>query len=131
MKYVYPAVFQKEENGNFSVNFPDLQGANTCGRTLTEALYMAQDCLGLVLYGIEEDNEEFPQASDINKFKNSEKSFTTLVCIDLNEYKKMVDNKPVKKTLYIPKNLNDQAELLGLNFSELLRQALKQKMAQN
>ena len=49
-KYVYPALFERDEDGQYSVSFPDLNGAFTCGRNLTEAMYMAEDCLGIVLY---------------------------------------------------------------------------------
>ena len=129
MKYVYPAIFEQETDGGYSVSFPDLRGAHTCGDNLAQAMYMAQDCLGIVLYGLEEDKEIFPQPSALVKFSNTNKSFATLINIDLTEYKNRVDNKPIKKTLYVPKNLNERAEEMGINFSELLRQALKQKLA--
>ena len=131
MKYIYPAIFKKEKDGKYSVSYPDFDSAYTWGKNLEKAMYMAEDCLGLVLYGLEEDKEPFPQASSMADFKNTENEFVSLINLDLNEYKKRVDNKPVKKPLYIPKNLNDQAEEMGLNFSELLRQALKQRVARN
>lgn len=127
-KYVYPALFEKEEDGQYSVSFPDLDGAFTCGHNLAEAMHMAEDCLGIVLYGIEKDKEQFPQASDISNFKNTKNRFATLINIDYSEYKRRVEDKPVRKTLYIPKNLNDQAEALAINFSELMRTALKQRL---
>ena len=43
MKYTYTAVFTPEENGRFSVNFPDLQGCYTSGDDMADAVYMAQD----------------------------------------------------------------------------------------
>jgi len=43
MKLVYPACFYPEENGQFSVNFPDLQGCCTFGDTFAEAIEMAID----------------------------------------------------------------------------------------
>ena len=39
-KYVYPAVFAKDEDG-YSVRFPDLDGCFTSGKDLQEALEMA------------------------------------------------------------------------------------------
>ena len=128
MKYVYPAVFEKEGNGGYSVSFPDLEGAFTCGKDLAEALFMAEDCLGLVLYGFQEDKEEFPAPSDIVNFKNTRDKFTSLISVDMKEYRKRVDSKPVRKTLYIPKNLNEQAEAIGINFSEVLRHALQRRV---
>ena len=33
-RYAYPAVFTPEENGQFSVNFPDLESCYTCERCI-------------------------------------------------------------------------------------------------
>ena len=41
---VYPAIFRKEQDGRYSVEFPDL-GCATCGDTLEEAFLMAGDAL--------------------------------------------------------------------------------------
>lgn len=38
--YIFPAVFLKEEDG-YSVSFPDIDGAFTCGETFEE-LYLWQ-----------------------------------------------------------------------------------------
>ncbi|AZK46265.1 type II toxin-antitoxin system HicB family antitoxin [Paenibacillus lentus] len=46
-----------------SICFPDLPGAITCGENDEEALYMAEDCLALHLYGMEEDGDEIPESS--------------------------------------------------------------------
>lgn len=45
---IYPAVFHKEGDGRYSVEFPDL-GCATCGDTLEEAYKMAKDALALWL----------------------------------------------------------------------------------
>ena len=50
-KYVYPAIFTSEPDGGYSVYFPDLEGCYTCGDTLADALFMAEDALALILYG--------------------------------------------------------------------------------
>ena len=41
----YPAFFHKEGNG-YWVEFPDLEGCLTEGKTFDEALFMAGDALG-------------------------------------------------------------------------------------
>ena len=38
MKLAYPAIFYYEENGGFSVEFPDLPGCITQGDNLEEAI---------------------------------------------------------------------------------------------
>lgn len=60
-KYVYPAIFTSEPDGGYSVYFPDLEGCYTCGDTLADALFMAEDALALILYGYEKDQRPIPQ----------------------------------------------------------------------
>lgn len=45
---IYPAVFHKEDDGRYSVEFPDL-GCATCGDTLEHAYIMAKEALALWL----------------------------------------------------------------------------------
>ena len=35
-KYAYPAVFTLEEDGTYSIIFPDLEGCYTCGDSLED-----------------------------------------------------------------------------------------------
>ncbi len=126
-KYLYPAVFTKEEAG-YSVNFPDVESCYTSGETLEEAMEMAEDVLCLTLYGLEQDGKEIPAASAVNNVAHGENEFVSLVGCDTIEYRKFFDNRAVKKTLTIPSWLNDMAERSGVNFSGVLQEALKAKL---
>lgn len=126
-KYVYPAVFTPEENGGYSVVFPDLEGCYTCGENLEEGLEMAQDVLALVLYGYEKDNRKIPTPSDRGSLEVSGKEFVNYVTCDTMAYRKRFRSKAVKKTLTIPEWMNEEASALGLNFSQVLQDALLQK----
>lgn len=126
-KYAYPAVFIKEDNG-YSVKFPDIEGCFTCGDTLPEAMEMAEDALCLMLYDHEEDGEEIPPASDIKVVQSSTEDIVSFVCCDTLEYRKLYDNRAVKKTLTIPNWLNTLSEQAGMNFSTVLQEALKAKL---
>ena len=68
MKYVYPAIFQKDDNGRFSVLFPDFDVA-TCGDDLDDAIAMSEECLALQLKGLKEDGEAFPVPSPLDKIE--------------------------------------------------------------
>jgi predicted RNase H-like HicB family nuclease len=127
MNYMYPAVFTKGDDGGYAVLFPDLekQGGYTCGRNLAEAMYMAEDVLGLVVYTAKEEKSMLPEPSNIKEVQCGENEFVNLVNLDYTAYVRRVDEKPVRKTLYIPKNLNDQAEAVAINFSDLLQSALQ------
>ena len=49
MQNAYPCVLTPEEGGGFSVSFPDVPKALTCGNDLTDALAMAEEALTAVL----------------------------------------------------------------------------------
>lgn len=125
-KYLYPAVFTKEECG-YSVIFPDLDIA-TSGETLEESIDMAKDALCLYLYDLEEQKAEIPPATDILNIACQNGEFSSLIECDTLEYRKFFNNKAVKKTLTIPAWLNTMAEREEINFSALLQQALKTEL---
>ena len=50
MNYIYPAVFYPEEDGRYSVIFPDLNDLATYGDTLADAFAMAQEACGQYLF---------------------------------------------------------------------------------
>jgi antitoxin HicB len=127
-KYAYPAIFTPEEDGGFSVVFPDLEGCFTCGDDMADALFMAEDALALVLYGYESDGREIPAPSKMEDLKLNDGEFVNSVACDTMEYRKRFNNKAVKKTLTIPEWLNETAMAMNINFSQVLQDALIQKV---
>lgn len=125
MKYAYTAVFTPEDNGLISVGFPDLQGCYTCGDTVADAVYMAQDVLNLTLYDLEQDNQSIPRASNPKDIKTTGEQFTSVIAVDTEFYRRLYSKKLIKKTLNIPMWLNEQAERANVNFSGVLQEALK------
>ena len=124
---VYPAIFTKQNDDGeyFLVDFIDLKNCTTYGRTLQEAFYMAQDAMGLFL-----DNEiSFPTpTTDFNNIKLEKSQFISFVNIDMDEYRKKFNTRSVKKTLTIPEWLNTLSEKNNINFSQVLQEALKEKL---
>src|SRR5437764_356610 len=59
----YPAKFAPEENGAFTVTFPDIPEAITCGDSAHEAMAMAVDALETVLSEYIRRRREIPKAS--------------------------------------------------------------------
>jgi predicted RNase H-like HicB family nuclease len=127
-RYAYPAVFTREDNGQFSVNFPDLDGCYTCGDDIKDALMMAEDVLAFTLYDYERDGREIPEPSDWAAITVEENEFINFVACDTMEYRKRHNNRAVKKTLTIPEWLNEAASAMGLNFSQVLQEALMKKI---
>ena len=125
--YIYPAIFSFEDDG-ISIEFPGLDGAYTCGDTEEEALYMAKDCLGLHLHGMEEDGEEIPAAPSIKDIKTEGNQAIVMIKVNMKVVRGDIDNRMVKKTLTIPNWLNEKAVEKGINFSATLRSALMEEL---
>jgi len=125
MKYTYPAIFQKEKNG-YSVWFADVPGA-TQGETIEEALGMAIDCLGLTLFDFEDRNKTLPSPSDIEDIKLDKNQFVQFITTDTDLQRKFAEKKAVRKNVTIPEWMDAYGEQLGINFSAVLQEALKQK----
>ena len=121
---VFPAIFTYDGE-YYNVDFIDLKGCSTFGNSIQEAYAMAQDAMGLYL----DELTNFPKPtldfSDIDLQKNQ---FISFVSIDMEEYRKKFNNKAVKKTLTIPAWLNFLAEKNNINFSQILQEALKEKL---
>ena len=126
-KYTYPALFQPETNGAYSVSFPDLDGCFTEGDTYDSAYANAVDALSLHLYGMEEDGETIPAASVPTPCAYA---LNVMVTAWMPPFREAMRNQSVKKTLTIPAWLNLEAERRNVNFSKLLQAALKEYLRQ-
>lgn len=137
MLSTYPACFFYDDDG-YSVIFPDLNYLATCGDTLNEAMAMAVDCLAGYIYSCKIDGSDIPSPSPIQKIIPADvatelgeecgKAFTSLVSVDVEDYAKKHFEKSVKKTLSIPAWLNTAAIEQGINFSQVLQEALITKL---
>ena len=58
----------------------------------------------------------------------NKKNLGLLVACDTMEYRKLHNNKSVKKTLTIPEWLNEEALAMNINFSQVLQEALMEKV---
>lgn len=122
----YPAVFHKENDG-FWVSFPDFPECFTEGDDMQQAYEMAVDALGLAITSRQKEKEEVPVPSDISEIKTDD-GFIVVLEFDMLAYLKKHNSKAVKKTLTIPEWLNESATAMGLNFSQVLQEALMQKV---
>lgn len=127
-KYVFPAVFTAEEEGLYSVNFPDLESCYTSGEDLADALKMAEDVLALTLYEYEKQKKPIPKPSDPKEIPVESNEFVNFIAADTLYYQKKFNRKSVKKTLTIPEWLNDLAIAQNINFSQTLQEAVENKL---
>ena len=125
--YLYPAIFEEEE-GKYNVTFPDLPDCYTCGDDLKDAMMMAQDILADVLADHEEIGEPIPAPSPAETVSVPDGCLCSLVFADTDAWRRAHDTKAVKKTLSIPQWLNTAAEARGVNFSQVLQDALRTQL---
>lgn len=71
--YSFLALFIKTNNG-YIVEFPDLEGCFTQGKTLEEAKKMAEEVLEEFLICLEENKKEIPKANELKRELNKNES---------------------------------------------------------
>ena len=124
----YFALFHSAPEGGFWVSFPDFPECFTQGESLEETYAMAVDALGLCISDY--TSKDLPKPSRPSDITVPEGATLALVSLDLAAYRRKHNTKAVKKTLSIPEWLNEEALSLGINFSQVLQEALLQKIGQ-
>ncbi len=95
-KYIYPACFYPEEDGRYSVIFPDFGGA-TYGNDLADAIDMAADYLIGTIFDMLNAHQPLPTPSAMQDLRANEypNGFTSLIAVDAdvcraqNSFKKL------------------------------------------
>ena len=123
-KYIYPCVVY-EEDGIYYADFRDFNGCFTDGESLEELTINAKNVLEGTLFTLLKNNLEIPEPT-MKKIELKGNEFLVYVDVWLTPIINKIKNQTVKKTLTIPKWLNDEAEKRSVNFSSLLQTALKQ-----
>ena len=124
-RYAYVAIFSYEEDG-ISIEFPDLPGCYPCaGKDDTvAAIANAKEAMGLHLWGMEQDEEEIPEATSITKLVLEPHQVPFLVEVFMPPVRERINSKFVKKTLSLPAWLAAKADEEGVNCSRIFQNAL-------
>ena len=122
MEHVYPAIFNANNDGSYTITYPDLPGCISEGKNLNNAMYMAQSALMQWLKYLAEKGHAIPSATDIKNIDVSDTEFTTLIYADAK------DTRAVKRTVSIPYWLDTRASEAGLSLSRVLQDALSEKL---
>ena len=130
MKNSYPIVLTPDKTG-YVVYIPDFN-INTEGYTLTEAIEMARDAVGLMGIDMEDDNKALPVPTPIGSVvKTTADDIVSLVDVDFAEYRRQNEIKTVRRSVTLPSWLNAAAEKSGINVSAVLQKALKKELGVN
>lgn len=126
-RYFYPAIFTYEPGQEIAIVFPDLDCA-TSGNNDDDAFLMARELLGCVLYGLEEDNEEIPTPTPLSQITTKENERVLLIDVYMPSIRLAQVNKSINRTVTLPAWLNAAALERGINFSQVLQDALKSQL---
>lgn len=125
--YVYPVVLQKE-GGGYLITFPDFPGQMTEAGTEEDAIVAAQEVLALNISENEDLGQENPEPKkqeDIELGKGHKLVYIHLWMPYFRQVQKVVY---VKKTLTIPKWIDEMAKAKNVNFSSVLVKGLKKEL---
>jgi predicted RNase H-like HicB family nuclease len=123
MEYVFPALFHKNKDGSYTITYPDLPGCISEGKNLANAIYMAESGLKQWLDYLIDKKEKIPAASHPDKVKSNKGALVNLVRVELK------DEHAVRRTVSIPKWMDDKAISSGLSLSRVLQDALAERLA--
>ena len=121
-EYVFPALFHLNEDGSFTITYPDLPGCISEGKSLGNAMYMAQSALTQWMEYLTDKKQSIPSASDLKSIETAQGEFVNLIRAEVKE------NHAVKRTVSIPKWMDDKVAEAGLSLSRVLQDALKEKL---
>ncbi|MBQ9521870.1 MAG: type II toxin-antitoxin system HicB family antitoxin [Oscillospiraceae bacterium] len=122
-EYVYPAVFHPNADGSYTILYPDLPGCISEGKSMGNALYMAQAALTQWIGYLTDKAEPIPAASALRDVETEAGEFVNLIRADVK------DNRAVRRTVSIPKWMDDKVTEAGLSLSRVLQDALKERLS--
>ena len=93
-EYVYPAIFHSNDDGTFTITYPDLPGCISEGKSL----------------------------GNLADIKITQNEFINLIRADIK------DTRAVKRTVSLPKWMDDMVIEAGLSLSRVLQDALKDRL---
>jgi predicted RNase H-like HicB family nuclease len=124
MKLVYPVIITKD--GKYLLaSVPDCK-IDTQGKNLAEAIEMARDAISIWCVCEQDAGRKLPAPSELSSLKTEKGQIATLVDVDIDAYRRILDNRTIRKNLTIPARLNSFAEANNINFSQVLKDALEQ-----
>lgn len=121
-EHIYPAIFHSNDDGSFTITYPDLPGCTSEGKSLGNAMYMAQSALAQWIEYLNEKKQDIPAPSPIKSIQTTSEEFSSLVRVEIR------DSWAVKRTVSIPKWMDDKVSEAGLSLSRVLQDALKERL---
>ena len=126
--YTYPALLSFDVPGDVGITFPDFIGCTGQCKADTDILSYAQETLIFHLSSMLEDGEEIPEPTPMQDIKFSPEQAIMPVRIYMPQFMEHIQSKSDNRTVTLPHWLNTAAKDAGINFSQLLQDAIMQKL---
>ncbi len=121
-EYVFPAVFHSNDDGSYTVTFPDLPGCISEGKSLGNAISMAEAALKQWIEYLSEKNEQIPAPRSIDRISVESREFPSYIRVETR------DKRAVRRTVSLPRWMDAGAIREGLSLSRVLQDALEGKL---
>ncbi|WDF82695.1 type II toxin-antitoxin system HicB family antitoxin [Lacticaseibacillus pabuli] len=125
---IYPTIFVKEATGGYAVYSPNIPGMHTEGDTFTEAVHWTIDAIATMLDGA----ANYPDPQDPSDWQLHDNEQIVMISVDMGrwlfEKARERETKTVRRTITVPKYLNDFAKKHDINVSRLATQALEAEL---
>lgn len=127
--YIYPAVFTCDDDG-YAVEFPDLPGCVSCADSEADGIKKAKEILSWHLWDMERSGEIIPEPSPVKELATGlgENEYLVVIEVFMPPYRYAKHNKATKVTTTIPMWMKVQADQASLNYSDLLKDAIQEKL---
>ncbi len=122
MEYIYPAIFEQNDDDSYTITYPDLPGCISEGKSLGNAMDMAQKALSQWIEYLLDEKETIPNPRDIKAVALLKNQFVSLIRAEIR------DNRAVRRTVSIPGWLDVKAINAGISLSKVLQDALKKQL---
>lgn len=121
-EYVYPAIFHQNDDGSYTIVYPDLPGCISEGKSIGQAMRMAESALTQWIEYLIDAKQEIPCASSHHDIIPGKDEMVNLIRANVK------DNHAVKRTVSLPKWLDQEAAEAGLSLSRVLQEALRERL---
>ena len=130
--YNYPVLIRYDESDKcYTFDLPGLPINGTYGETCDEAIIAAQEIIGGLIVGYEEENLEIPAPLSLDDITAAPGERLIYVNVWMPYHRAETRNAYQRKNVTVPAWLNMLAEKKNINFSLLLSNALKSELGLN
>lgn len=124
-RLMYPVIIgEYNDDGHYFVaTSPNIPGMITQGDTFSDAAYWSEDAIATML----EDEKQYPEIQDPSSWNLKDNEKVVYISVDMDKWLSR-NSKTIHRTISVPEYLNNMAKKQNINVSQLVTEALKNKL---